>query len=157
MAGRRRHDQRRDLRALHLERAALQFEAGTPDIAGAIGLGAAIDYVTAIGMDRIQAHERDLLAYGTAALAEVPGLRLVGTAPAKASILSFVIDGVHPHDPDHRRSRGRRHSHRPSLRAAGDGPAGHPGDGAGLAGALQHARRHRRAGRALHAALKVFG
>jgi cysteine desulfurase/selenocysteine lyase len=75
-----------------------KFEAGTPDIAGAIGLGAAIDYVTAIGMDRIQAHEQDLLAYGTAALGEVPGLRLVGTAPRKASILSFVIDGVHPHD-----------------------------------------------------------
>ena len=75
-----------------------KFEAGTPDIAGAVGLGAAVDYVTAIGMERIQAHEQDLLAYGTAALGEVPGLRLIGTAPRKASILSFIVDGVHPHD-----------------------------------------------------------
>jgi cysteine desulfurase/selenocysteine lyase len=75
-----------------------KFEAGTPHIAGAIGLGVAVDYLTGIGMDRVQAHEADLLAYGTAALAEVPGLRLVGTAPRKASILSFVIDGIHPHD-----------------------------------------------------------
>jgi cysteine desulfurase/selenocysteine lyase len=75
-----------------------KFEAGTPDISGAIGLGAAVDYVSRIGMDRIQAHEQELLAYGTAALAEVPGLRLVGTAPRKASILSFVMDNVHPHD-----------------------------------------------------------
>jgi cysteine desulfurase / selenocysteine lyase len=75
-----------------------KFEAGTPHIAGAIGLAVAADYLTGIGMDRVQAHEADLLAYGTAALAEVPGLRLVGTAPRKASILSFVIDGIHPHD-----------------------------------------------------------
>jgi cysteine desulfurase/selenocysteine lyase len=75
-----------------------KFEAGTPHIEGAVGLGAAIDYVTAIGMDRIQAHERDLLAYGTEALRQVPGLRLIGTAPRKASILSFVLDGIHPHD-----------------------------------------------------------
>jgi cysteine desulfurase/selenocysteine lyase len=75
-----------------------KFEAGTPDIAGAVGLGAAVDYVSAIGMDRIQAHEQDLLGYGTAALQAVPGLRLIGTAPRKASILSFVIDGIHPHD-----------------------------------------------------------
>jgi cysteine desulfurase/selenocysteine lyase len=75
-----------------------KFEAGTPHIAGAIGLGAAVEYVRAIGMDRIQAYERELLAYGMAALADVPGVRLVGTAPEKASILSFVMDGVHPHD-----------------------------------------------------------
>ncbi len=75
-----------------------KFEAGTPDIAGAVGLGAAVDYVTAIGMDRIQAHEQALLAYGTEALAAVPGLRMIGTAPRKASILSFVMEGVHPHD-----------------------------------------------------------
>jgi cysteine desulfurase/selenocysteine lyase len=75
-----------------------KFEAGTPDIAGAIGLGAAVQYLDGIGMPGIQAHERELLAYGTAALAEVGGLRLVGTAPHKASILSFVMDGVHPHD-----------------------------------------------------------
>jgi cysteine desulfurase/selenocysteine lyase len=75
-----------------------KFEAGTPHIEGAIGLGVAVDYLTAIGMDRIQAHERELLAYGTDALAGVEGLRLVGTAPQKASILSFVLDGIHPHD-----------------------------------------------------------
>ncbi|MCC7034104.1 MAG: cysteine desulfurase [Acidobacteria bacterium] len=75
-----------------------KFEAGTPHIAGAVGLGAAVDYIGAIGMDRIQAHERELLAYGTEALRQVPGLRLVGTAPRKASILSFVVDGIHPHD-----------------------------------------------------------
>ena len=75
-----------------------KFEAGTPDISGAIGLAAAIDYMTDLGMERIQAHEAALLDYGTAALADVPGLRLVGTAPQKASILSFVIEGIHPHD-----------------------------------------------------------
>jgi cysteine desulfurase/selenocysteine lyase len=67
-------------------------------IAGAVGLGAAVDYIGAIGMDRIQAYERELLAYGTEALRQVPGLTLVGTAPQKASILSFVMDGIHPHD-----------------------------------------------------------
>jgi cysteine desulfurase / selenocysteine lyase len=75
-----------------------KFEAGTPDIAGAIGLGVAVDYLSRIGMDRIQAYEQELLAYGTAALSKIDGLRLVGTAPRKASILSFVIDNIHPHD-----------------------------------------------------------
>ncbi len=75
-----------------------KFEAGTPDIAGVVGLGAAIDYVNGIGLDAIAAHERKLLAYGTERLLEVPGLRLIGTAPHKASVLSFVLDGVHPHD-----------------------------------------------------------
>jgi cysteine desulfurase/selenocysteine lyase len=75
-----------------------KFEAGTPHIAGAIGLGTAIDYVTGVGMDRIAAYERELLSYGTAALSGVRGLRLIGTAPEKASILSFVLEGVHPHD-----------------------------------------------------------
>lgn len=75
-----------------------KFEAGTPHIAGAIGLGAAIDYVSAIGFDAISAHERALLEYGTAALLDVPGLRLIGTARSKASILAFVLKGAHPHD-----------------------------------------------------------
>jgi cysteine desulfurase/selenocysteine lyase len=75
-----------------------KFEAGTPDISGAVALGTALDYITAIGLDRIEAHERDLLRFGTDALTAVPGLRLIGTAPRKASILSFVMDGVHPHD-----------------------------------------------------------
>jgi len=75
-----------------------KFEAGTPDIAGAIGLGVALDYISAVGLEQIAAHERELLDYGTAALLEIPGLRLIGTAPHKASILSFVLEGVHPHD-----------------------------------------------------------
>ena len=75
-----------------------KFEAGTPHIAGAIGLGAAIDYVTSVGLDGIMAYEKELLAYGTAALSQVPGLRLIGTAKEKAGVLSFVLDGVHPHD-----------------------------------------------------------
>jgi cysteine desulfurase/selenocysteine lyase len=75
-----------------------KFEAGTPNIAGVIGLGAAVDWLTGVGLDRVAAHEHDLLLYGTQALLEVPGLRLVGTAAEKAAVLSFVIEGVHPHD-----------------------------------------------------------
>ena len=75
-----------------------KFEAGTPHIAGAIGLGAAIDYLGQIGLEAVAAYEHELLQYGTAVLAEVPGLRLIGTAAHKASILSFVIDGLHAHD-----------------------------------------------------------
>jgi cysteine desulfurase/selenocysteine lyase len=75
-----------------------KFEAGTPNITGVVGLGAALDYVTGLSWDAILAHERDLLAYGTAALSQVPGLRLVGTAEHKAAVFSFVLDGVHPHD-----------------------------------------------------------
>ncbi len=75
-----------------------KFEAGTPHIAGAVGLGAAADYVTALGHEAIESHEQDLLAYGTKALSAIPGLRLVGTARRKASVLNFVIDGIHPHD-----------------------------------------------------------
>ena len=75
-----------------------KFEAGTPDIAGAIGLAAALDYVTSLGLDRIAAHERDLLSYATQALREVPTLRLIGTAREKAGVVSFTLDGIHPHD-----------------------------------------------------------
>jgi cysteine desulfurase/selenocysteine lyase len=75
-----------------------KFEAGTPHIAGAIGLGAAVDFIAGVGFDAIIAHERPLLQYATAALETVPGLRLIGTASDKASILSFVLDGVHAHD-----------------------------------------------------------
>jgi len=75
-----------------------KFEAGTPDISGAIVLGVAVEFLAAVGFDRVQAHESALLAYGTDALQQVPGLRLIGTAAHKASILSFVIDGIHPHD-----------------------------------------------------------
>lgn len=75
-----------------------KFEAGTPNIAGVIGLGAAIDYMSRIGIDAITDYENDLLAYGTKKLMSVPGLKLIGTAPCKASVLSFVLEGVHPHD-----------------------------------------------------------
>jgi cysteine desulfurase/selenocysteine lyase len=75
-----------------------KFEAGTPNIAGGIGLGAALDYVTRIGLDKIAAYEHDLLLYATEALSRIPGLRLIGTAREKAAVLSFVIDGIHPHD-----------------------------------------------------------
>ncbi len=75
-----------------------KFEAGTPHIEGAVGLAEAMRFVRGVGFEWITAHEARLLAYGTEALAAVPGVRLVGTAPEKASILSFVMDGVHPHD-----------------------------------------------------------
>ncbi len=75
-----------------------KFEAGTPHIAGAIGLGAAIDYVGRVGLDRAAAHEHDLLEYATQQLTTIPGLRMTGTAREKASILAFVLEGVHPHD-----------------------------------------------------------
>jgi cysteine desulfurase/selenocysteine lyase len=75
-----------------------KFEAGTPNIAGAIGLGAALDYVRGVGIDAIEAHERDLLAYATARTSAVPGLRIIGTAKRKAGILSFTLEGVHAHD-----------------------------------------------------------
>ncbi|MDO8530881.1 MAG: cysteine desulfurase [Dehalococcoidia bacterium] len=75
-----------------------KFEAGTPDVSGAIGLGAAIDYVTALGLDRITAYEHELLDYGARRLAAIDGLQIIGTAKDKASILSFVLEGVHPHD-----------------------------------------------------------
>ena len=75
-----------------------KFEAGTPYIAGVIGLGAAVDYLTNVGVDSIRDYEHKLLQYATRAATTVPGLRLIGTAAEKASILSFVVDGIHPHD-----------------------------------------------------------
>jgi len=75
-----------------------RFEAGTQHIAGVVGLAAAIDYLSDLGLDRVAAHEHELLAYGTEALTTIPGLRLTGTAAQKAGILSFVMDDVHPHD-----------------------------------------------------------
>ncbi|KVW98878.1 cysteine desulfurase [Thiobacillus denitrificans] len=75
-----------------------KFEAGTPPIAAAIGLGAAVDYLSAIGMDAIADHELGLLNYATAQLSRVPGVRIIGTAKNKAAVLSFTVDGVHPHD-----------------------------------------------------------
>ena len=75
-----------------------KFEAGTPNIAGAIGLGAAVDYLEALGLDAVAAHEHDVLEYGTKQLAAIDGVRVIGRAVEKAGVLSFVLDGVHPHD-----------------------------------------------------------
>jgi cysteine desulfurase/selenocysteine lyase len=75
-----------------------KFEAGTPNIAGGVGLGAAVDYVSSIGLDKIAAYESTLLAAATEALSAIPEVRLIGTARDKASVVSFVIEGIHPHD-----------------------------------------------------------
>jgi cysteine desulfurase/selenocysteine lyase len=75
-----------------------KFEAGTPNIADAVGMATALDYLTAVGLDRIEAHVHDLVVYGTEALSRVPGLKLTGTARQKAGILAFVLEDVHPHD-----------------------------------------------------------
>jgi cysteine desulfurase/selenocysteine lyase len=75
-----------------------KFEAGTPNIAGAVGLGSAIDYLTGLGMENIAAYEHELMRYGTEALSEVPNLRMIGTARDKASVYSFTLGDIHPHD-----------------------------------------------------------
>jgi len=75
-----------------------KFEAGTPNISGAIGLGAAIDYIDSLGIDNIHAHEQRLLRVATERLQRVPGLNIVGTAPDKAAVISFTLEGIHPHD-----------------------------------------------------------
>ncbi len=99
MAGRGRHDSQ----SVTFEKSTwndlpYKFEAGTPDIAGGIGLGAALEWLEGVGLAEAAAHEARLLAYGTEALRSIPGVRLVGTAPHKASVLSFTMEGVHPHD-----------------------------------------------------------
>jgi cysteine desulfurase/selenocysteine lyase len=75
-----------------------RFEAGTPNIAGSIGLGAALDYLWKLDWPGIRAHERDLLSYATEQISTVPGIRLIGTAEEKVGVLSFVLQDVHPHD-----------------------------------------------------------
>ncbi len=75
-----------------------RFEAGTPNIAGGIGLGAAIDYMNGMDLAAVAAYEHELLEYGTKKLSEVPGLKIIGTAKEKASVISFVLEGIHPHD-----------------------------------------------------------
>ena len=75
-----------------------RFEAGTPPIVEVVGLGAAVEYLNKVGLDKIAAHEAALLEYGTAVLKEIPGLKLIGTSPHKASILAFTLEGIHPHD-----------------------------------------------------------
>jgi cysteine desulfurase/selenocysteine lyase len=75
-----------------------KFEAGTPNIAGAIGWGAALDYLARVGMENIASYEHALLAYGTEAIGQIPGVRLIGTAREKAGVLSFLLEEIHPHD-----------------------------------------------------------
>lgn len=75
-----------------------KFEAGTPNISGVVGLGAAVDYLGALDAEALHAHERALLAHASAALARIPGLKIVGNAADKASLVSFTVAGVHPHD-----------------------------------------------------------
>jgi cysteine desulfurase/selenocysteine lyase len=75
-----------------------KFEAGTPNIAGAIGWGAALDYLTQVGMENISSYEHALLAYAIEAIGQIPGVRLIGTAREKTGVLSFVVEGIHPHD-----------------------------------------------------------
>ena len=75
-----------------------KLEAGTPPIAAAIGLGAALDHMDTLGWEKVQAHEHALLAAATEKLSALPGLRIIGTAPGKVSVLSFVLEGIHPHD-----------------------------------------------------------
>ena len=75
-----------------------KFEAGTPNIAGFVGLGAAVDYLQSVGMEHIAAREGELLAHATEAMQAIPGLRILGTAPGKAAVISFLVDGAHAHD-----------------------------------------------------------
>jgi cysteine desulfurase/selenocysteine lyase len=75
-----------------------KFEAGTPNVSGAVGLAAAIDYIESIGIENIHAHEQRLLQVATQKLSRVVGLTIIGTAPDKASVISFTMDGIHPHD-----------------------------------------------------------
>ena len=75
-----------------------KFEAGTPDIAGAIGLGAAVDYLDGIGMERIAAHEHEVLDYALRALESTPRVQLIGTAGQRSGVISFNVEGIHPHD-----------------------------------------------------------
>jgi cysteine desulfurase/selenocysteine lyase len=132
-----------------------KFEAGTPNIAGSIGLGAAVDWLQSVGLQHIAAHEHDLLGYATNRLGEIEGLRLIGTARNKAGVLSFVIDGTHPTDigtiVDHYgvAIRTGHHCAMPANRRFGlSGSAraslgvyNHRGDIDTLVDALQHARK----------------
>ena len=108
-----------------------KFEAGTPDYRGVIGLGAAIEYVNGLGIEKIAAHEHDLLEYATKTVGAIPGIRLIGTAKEKAGVFSFVFDGIHPHDVGTiLGSRRNCDPHGPSLCAACDAALRYPGNGA---------------------------
>lgn len=96
MARRRQHDRRRHFRENPYQRPPTRFEAGTGNIADAVGLGAALEYLSAVSMPNIERYEAQLLSYATERLMTVLGLKILGTAAHKASVLSFVIDGLEP-------------------------------------------------------------
>ena len=98
LAGRRRHDPHRHFREDHVQRVAVQVRGRHAQHLRCGGPGAAIDYIDSLGIDNIHAHEQRLLASATEKLARVPGLTIIGTAPDKASVISFTLDGIHPHD-----------------------------------------------------------
>ncbi len=110
-----------------------KFEAGTPNISGAVGLAAAMDYVESLGLEAIAAHEHRLLEHATRELERIPGIEIIGTAHHKAAVLSFTMTGVHPHDLGTiLDARGGRGAYRPPLRHARDDVLRHTGDGARL-------------------------
>ena len=149
LAGRRRHDPHRQLRAapnMPIRRSASRRARRRS--APAIGLAAAIDFIEAIGWDRIEAHDRALTRYALDRLQEIPGIRPVGTPRARIGIVSFTLDGVHPARRRIAARRARRlRAHRPPLRAAPDGSSGPAGHGARLLRRAQRHRRRRPAGR----------
>ena len=98
LPGRRRHDRVGHVREDLYNAVPYKFEAGTPNIAGVAGFGAAIDYLAAIDRQAALAHEDDVLAYATARVREIPGVRIIGDGAHKAGVLSFLLEGVHPHD-----------------------------------------------------------
>ena len=124
--------------------ALVRFEAGSTSIADAVGLGAALDYVQRIERENIARHEHDLLAYATARLLEVPGLTPIGTAPDKAAVLSFVLDGLTPEEVGEALDRDGIAVRAPLL-PADRPPVRTRGNGLGVARA--HVRGHRRADR----------
>ena len=122
-----------------------KFEAGTGNIADAVGLGEALRYVERVGIERIAAYEHALLEYATPRLADIPGVRLVGTADEKASVLSFVLAGHEPLEVGKAlNAEGHRGARRPPLRAADSAPLRPGGHRAAVVRVLQHLRRDRR-------------
>ena len=123
-----------------------KFEAGTPHIAGGIGLGAAIDFVNSIGLENIARHEAELLEHGTRLLSKIPGVRIVGTAREKAGVISFIVENPPMAALDvgmRLDADGHRRANRPPLLPAGDGPVEDRRDRASLIRDVQHERRNR--------------
>ena len=135
-----------------------KFEAGTPAIVEAVGLGAALDYIEAIGRDAILAHETDVAEYARERLAAVPGVRIVGHARERGAIVSFTMEQAHPpRYRHHHRPGGRGGARRPSLRLSGHGAFRCRRDGQGLLRALQHESEVDRLVEALDEVAEIFG